>query len=277
MCLSILFLSLVQPPQNTVNNAFEALTTLPPKTMSYVTIEHDQKKWTFERDEGKDWRITNPFQGKVYQQKMKHLLEKLSKAKCSDDLGTDGSAFGLMPPLWTISINQGELLLQIGNDTPVGWKTYALCGSQTTVQMLDEKWSMVLEKSLDSYHDLRYFEFQAALVDKILLQDGTELHRQDSGWTQAFPLFVELQDERVKDWLVKIRTMECNPSALPTQRPNEQIPSLSIHQGDFAEYIYLQNEAVWSSRLEQWCVVSAEQKQLLEVTGTAFGEPIDVQ
>ena len=276
LCLSILFLSLVQPPSPETATTQPSLTSLSPEEMVYASMEQGDQQWVFEKIQGK-WRITEPFSGLARQDKMEQLTTKISKATCADEFGDDGTDFGLTPPRWKIEINHGEVTLHIGNDTPVGWRSYAFCGVNSSVQMLNEQWSLVLEKSLTDYQDLRIFNYQSALLDKIVLLDGREIHRQDDGWVQAFPVAGDIADELVSDWISQLRKVDCLPVDGNRPLPEEGASFLSVHQGDFEESISLKDGFVWSTRLEQWCSVSLQQIEIIQVSSSAFTNPVDSQ
>jgi len=147
---------------------------------------------------GEEWVITEPFEAKADQEKVKEFIKNVAEQKADRivDAKTAGdmATYGLTEPKHRLilSLNDGsERVLLLGKESKT-YKRYAQAKGQDSLLLFSSWWakSNIIEKKLDDFRDKTLFAFETDHVTKVTLKHGqTTLVCEKKGdqWTMLEP------------------------------------------------------------------------------------------
>ncbi len=162
------------------------------------------------RDDG--WFIEAPFQDRATTRQVDYLLDELERVKKGVPIpGADPAEFGLGEPptvrITTTLADGTEQVLDVGGQSPVGWRTYVRGVDEPVVAVsgiVGERFQMDPEK----LRDLSVVRFAPSTVRRVTIdsaEGSLSVHGEGSrwwvlGWTRADP-------DRIDDLVVGLQSL----------------------------------------------------------------------
>lgn len=187
------------------------------------------------------------------------------------DIG-DGSldSFGLDRPI-VVNVARGDaapFVLKVGNDAPVGMRTYVQIANDPGVHVTRERIRGSFALSIDDLRDHAVARFDRSEVRRIELGSPTRLTlREDElGWWVSGPSGGELRadDARVRSFvqdILDVRADDFPPASTWDRTPIDELP-IRLWLGDATEPALVEVER-WSA--DEWSVLGPAQTERVRV------------
>jgi hypothetical protein len=220
------------------------------------------------------WRLTAPLDELADERKAEDLVRTLTELEVGKPLDVaDGSlaSFGLDAPV-VARVERGDalpLVARIGNDAPVGMRTYVQIGDDPKVRVSRERVRSAVAMSVDDLRDHAVARFDHSEVKRIEIGTPTKLtlREDDLGWWVSAASGGELRadEARVRSFvqdILDVRADDFPPASTWEGRtPIDQLP-IRLWLGDATEPALVEVDR-WSA--DEWSVIGPAQKAPVRV------------
>lgn len=251
----VALITLVEGPEDTgpADEDEETFVDLAPDLeasgVTALSVERGSERVRFER-EGEGWRITAPLAAPASHDAVEAFLDRMLRLELGEGIETDElAAFGLEPPVAVLTLEaEGTepLRLEVGEDAPVGYRTYVR-DAEGLVRTTRDRLGPALEIELRDFRELDLVDVSTRQLTALVLRrqpaagapegatdPGGELRleRVEAGWqlAGAAPLPADADTiERLVRELDALEVVEFPAAPLPS--PEAWVLTLETETG----------------------------------------------